>query len=118
MSRELARTLLVSPPPRDPPPWDRWDAITAALGLAVATWLLAFKLIAFERLFYTSDAFELHDLATARPEVAEALRQQMAELIRAYGHRASQFGASDAAAPMPLDPERLRELEALGYVTQ
>jgi arylsulfatase A-like enzyme len=64
------------------------------------------------------DTFELHDQAGARPEVAEALRREAATLIRAYGSRAAQLGASDAAAPAPLDPERLRELEALGYVTE
>jgi arylsulfatase A-like enzyme len=66
----------------------------------------------------TRDAFELHDQAGARPEVADALRREAAGLIHAYGSRAAQLGASDASAPAPLDPERLRELEALGYVTQ
>lgn len=64
------------------------------------------------------DAFELDDQAGERPEVAQALRREAAALMRAYDARADQLGASGAVAPAPLDPERLRELEALGYVTE
>jgi len=48
----------------------------------------------------------------------EALRREAAALIGAQTRRAASLGAGDTAASAPLDPELLRELDALGYVTE
>ncbi len=88
-------------------------------ALTTPEWRLLHELYEGDQLFDRSrDSFEIDDRAAAQPEIVEALRREAAALIGAQTRRAASLGAGDTAASAPLDPELLRELEALGYVTE
>jgi hypothetical protein len=47
------------------PRWNWWDVVAGALGLAVAAWIIVFKITKFVDLAYTGDGFTAVQLATS-----------------------------------------------------
>jgi len=94
------------------------DGAGPIYALTTPEWRLLHEPNRGSQLFDRSrDPFELDDQAAARPEVVEKLRHEVAALIGAQTARAAQLGTADETTVAPLDPELLRELEALGYAT-
>jgi arylsulfatase A-like enzyme len=95
------------------------EAAGPLYALTTPDWRLLHELHEGNQLFDRArDPFELDDQAQARPEVVDALRREAAALIGAQTARAERLGTAEPGSAAPLDPELLRQLEALGYTAQ
>ena len=60
------------------------------------------------------DLFELQDVRTSEPSVAESMKAELLERIDFYRERGRALGLYEADRPM--DPEMIEKLRSLGYL--
>jgi arylsulfatase A-like enzyme len=95
----------------------RPDVRGPAYALTSQRWRYVHEPEGRSRLFnWSTDPYELNDLSDSNGEKIEALQEQLTQQIGTQVKRGAQLGDDGADHAIPLEPNTIEELRALGYI--